>query len=326
MPSIYTTPQPIYGRILIQINFTDTAAVYARVLRILTDGTETVVRSTTAVDTSGDYMKLSGGLATLYDTEAPMDVAITYRAEGILANGTAAGTASTVGPGDVLASSETFWLSAPLRPWADQRVVLDVPQEPECVPESALFFQSMDQESRANRTTAAVVNNRKNPIAMQRIRGGIGSTLTVVSRRFIDRDHVITLNEEGDPLMFRGSAAYGIVDQYMTVQEYRVNRLTTDHKKPWRVHQMPYTEVDRPAGLAEGILGNRWDDLCDRYLTFGAANSAGITWTEVMLGYGTYVPSPTLNWFYSTIPVQYATYTALNAAFTTYEALLEGPF
>lgn len=327
MPSIYTTPQPVYGRVLIQINFTDTAAVYARVLRVAADGTTTVVRPNVATDPSGDYMKLSGGLATLYDTEAPLDVAISYTANGVLADGTtAAGTTTTVGPGDVLASSETFWLSAPLRPWADQRVVLDVPQEPECIPESAIFFQSMDVERRPNRTTVGVVNNRRNPIAMSRTRGGIQSTLTVVSRRFIDRDHVITLNDDGDPLMFRGSAAYGIVDQYMSVADYTVSRLSTDHKKPWRVHQMPYTEVDRPAGNAEGVLGNRWDDLCDRYATFAAATAAGLTWSLVVLGYGSLVPSTAQNWFYSTIPVTYATYTALNAAFPTYEALWEGPF
>lgn len=327
MPSIYATPQPVYGRVLIQVNFSDTAAAYARVLRVLADGTSTVVRANTATDTSGDFMKLSGGLATLYDTEAPLDVALTYTASGLLADGvTAIGTASTTGPGDVLASSDTFWLSAPLRPWADQRAVLNVPQEPQCVPESAIFFQSMDAEGRSSRTTVGVVNNRRNPIAMSRIRGGITSTLTLVSRRFIDRDHIITLNDEGDVLMFRGSAAYGVVDQYMSVGEYAVNRLSTDHRRPWRVHQMPYSEQDRPAGLAQGILGNRWDDLCDRYLTFAAATAAGLTWTLVDLGYGTYVPSPTATWFYADIPTNYATYTALNAAFATYEALLEGPF
>lgn len=546
MPSIYTTPQPVQGRVLIQVNFSDTAATYVRVLRMHNDGTTTAVRTNVASDSSGNYIKLSGGLATLYDTEAPLDIPLYYVADGILANGTAVtvaysglvvpgvsgsnattpdnavldiagdidlradvsmvdwtsgffatviskwnqngvnqrsyilqvtdtgfvqvawsndgtavlsavstvaipvvdgariairatldvdngaagrtivfytattaagpwaqlgapvvqagvtsifnsnavlevsghsgavgadstrytvlsiqvlnlingtqvanpdfsaqptgttsfvdaagrtwtvngtaqivhwnATASTGPPGDILPSSNEFLLSAPLRPWADQRVVLDVPQEPECVTESAIFFQSMDAESRANRTNVGTINNRKNPVSMDRIRGGISSTLTLVTRRFIDRNQVITLNENGDPLMFRGSVGYAIPDQYLSVAEYKVSRLSSDTRRPWRVHQLPYVEVDRPAGLAEGILGNRWTDLCGTYATFGAATAAGLTWTLVNLGYGSLVPSQPQNWFYANIPTNYATYTALNAGFPTYEALLEGPF
>jgi hypothetical protein len=326
MPSIFATPQPDPGRVLIEINFSDTAATFARVQRILADGTTTVVRANTSTDSSGDYMELSGGLATLYDTEAPLDIQITYTADGIDSTGAAAGTASTTGLQLVLPSGSDLFLKAPLRPWADQRVVLDVPQEPLCVPESAIFFQSMDIEVRGNRTQVNVVNNRRNPTPMTRVRGGITSQLTLITRRFIDRDHVITLNSEGDPLFFQGPADYGIPDQYMSVNDYTVARLSPDHRKPWRVNQMPYVEVDRPAGLAEGVLGNRWVDLCQRYLTFADATAAAITWSMVTVGLASNVPSVAQTWFYSTIPVQYATYTALNAAFTTYTALWEGPF
>src|SRR5262245_55772106 len=245
------------------------------------------------------------------------------------------GTAAIVGgppavsapaPGSVLASGGNLWLKAPLRPWADQRIVLNVPQEPDCVPESALFFQAMDTEARDSRTQVQVVNNRKNPISMARLRAGISSILSIISRRFVDRDNVIALNADGDPLFFEGPADYGIPDQYMSVANYTVGRLSTDHRRQWRAHAMTYVEVDRPAGLAAGVLGARWDDMCQRYATFGAATAAGVTWTEAMLGLASNVPSPQGNWFYSTIPVQYATYTALNAAFTSYTALWKGPF
>ena len=325
MPSIYASVQPVYGRVLIEINFSDTAATFARVQRLLDDGTITTVRPHTFSDSSGDYIELSGGLAVLYDTEAPLDVPLIYIADGLIGT-TAAGTATETGPGEVLASGSDLWLKAPLRPWADQRVVLEIPQEPDCLPESAIFFVSMDVETRANRTVVQVVNNRKNPIAMSRIRAGISSSLNLATRRFTDRDAIITLNEEGDVLFFEGPADYAIPDQYISVGDYTVARLTTDHRRQWRLNTLPYTEVDRPAGLAEGILGDRWADLCQKYLTFAAATAAGLTWTSVLLGQATNSPAPALNWFYSTIPVQYATYTALNAAFPTYTALWQGPF
>jgi hypothetical protein len=325
MPSIFTAVQPVYGRVLIQINFTDTAATFARVRRQLSDGTLVVVRPHTFSDSSGDYIELSGGQAIFYDTEAPLDVPLIYLADGLIGT-VAAGSATDTAPGEVLASGSDLWLKAPLRPWADQRVLLEIPQEPDCLPESAIFFVSMDVETRPNRTNVGIVNNHKNPIAMSRVRGGITSTLNLASRRFTDRDAIITLNADGDPLFFEGPAAYAIPDQYMSVGDYSVSRLTTDHRRQWRLNSLPYVEVDRPAGLAEGILGDRWADLCQKYLTFAAATAAGLTWTSVLLGLATNSPAPALNWFYSTIPVQYATYALLNAAFPTYNALWQGPF
>jgi len=327
MPSIYVTPGPVHGRVHIEINFSDTGATFARVLRVLPDGSTVPVRVNTASNSSGNYIELSGGEATLYDTEVPLDTPVTYIADGLIGT-TAAGTAtSSPASGVVVASGNNLWLKAPLRPWADQRLVLSVPQEPDCVPESAIFFVSMDTENRANRTVVNVVNNRKNPIPAQRTRGGIGSTLNLVTRMFVDRDNVITLNADGDPLMLEGPAAYGIPDQYMSVDSYSVSRLTTNHRRQFRAHSLPYVEVDRPAGLAEGILGGRFADMCQKYATFAAATAAGLTWELAVRGQGSVVPTVQGNWFYSTIPLQYATYTALNAAFpTSYTDLWKGPF
>lgn len=530
MPSIVATEQPVEGRVLIQVNWTDYPdAQYARVLRVLADGTSTPVRPHTAADSSGNYIKLSGGQAILYDTEAPLDVTITYTTDALNITGTLIGTlvaqdtftrvvaagswgttdtgqvwqgasaelsvngttglvghaaandtinnetlvpiltdceivgtigtpvlatgaslvqtlrlrkapgvnsyyhatvtwqttgvvstaiqrvpgfatlasgvadfsyagattakirfrivgttllsrtwlasgpeptdwhltatdstfasgafgvrsqrsAGNTNPGTVtmtfddisvfdltvpafastdiiLSSGNDLWLKSPLHPWADQRVVLDVPQEPDCVPESAIFFQSMTEEVRQSRTSVFGVNNRKNPIAAARTRGGIASTLALVSRRFTDRDNLIILNEPGDPLFFQGPADYGIPDRYMTVGDYAVARLSPDHRHEWRLHALPHVEVDRPAGLADGVLGNRWLDICDVYATFADAEAAGLTWTLVLLGEAALVPTPSLGLrFYSDIPVDFATYGDIPTGGRTYEDLLE---
>lgn len=525
MPTITATMQPITGHVALTLNWSDLPTVqFVRVLRILSDGSTTVVRPHTFTDSTGDYIQLSGSMAVLYDTEAPLDVPLAYRMEGLgtsagdgamldfVANDTftrvvvngwgsmtsgqtylndapdaaydVTGTVGTIqpttlddnyntwidvfelnteqvisfslntlpatdtieygldgrfidsdncyvgkvsiattgvitlsisqrlastetilatttvgvllaatsysmrfrvvdsslrvkfwltsmgepGPWDlqvtdttftingtnvgvymrnntasvahilsvdnysvnaelltaqVLASGSDLWLKSPLHPWADQRVQLSVPQEPDCIPESAIFFQAMDTEGRANRTTTFNVNNRKNPIAAARTRGGIGSTLGLITRRFTDRDNVIILNASGDPLLFQGPADYGIPDRYMTVGDYSVARLTTDHRVQWRAHSLPHVEVDRPAGLADGVLGVRWIDLCVLYETFGDAEAAGLTWFMVMLGLASLSPTPTGFRLYSDIPLEFATYGDIPTGGRTYEDLFE---
>lgn len=217
------------------------------------------------------------------------------------------------------------WLKAPLRPWADQDLSLTQPTgDPACVDGDAIFFAAMAEESRPNRTTTLVVNNRKNPIALNRIRGGIVSALRLISRTFVARDAVITLNEEGDPLFFQAPAVYGIPDRYMSVVDYTVARMSVDHRREWRVNTLPHIEVDRPAGLAAGILGNRWIDICDTFETFDDANAAGLTWTGVLLGQAADPPLVTGFRLYSDIPLDFATYADIPTGGRTYEQLLEG--
>lgn len=526
MPSIAATMQPLTGHVLLTLNWSDLPTVrFVRVLRILSDGSSTVVRPHTFTDSTGDYIQLSGSMAVLYDTEAPLDVPLAYRMEGLgtgagdgamldfVANDTftrvvvnswgsmtsgqtylndtpdadydVTGTVGTIQPtvlndnyntwvdvfelnteqvisfslntlpatntieygldgrfidsdncyvgkvsiattgvitltisqrlggvetilgtapspgvlltatsysmrfrvvdtslkvkfwltsmgepgpwslevtdttftingtnvgvfmrnntastahilsvdnysvnaelltAQTLASSSDLWLKSPLHPWADQRVQLSVPQEPDCIPESAIFFQAMAEEGRSNRTTTFTVNNRKNPIAAARLRGGITSTLGLITRRFVDRDNVIILNASGDPLLFQGPADYGIPDRYMTVGDYSIARLSTDHRIQWRAHSIPHIEVDRPAGLADGVLGVRWIDLCALYETFGDAQAAGVTWFMVMLGFASLSPSPTGFRLYSEIPLDFATYGAIPSGERTYQDLFE---
>jgi hypothetical protein len=317
MPSITVTNQPVYGRNLIQINWSDEPSVqFARVIRIASDGTEMWVRAHTFADTDGYSIELSAGLAVLYDTEAPMDVPVSYRTESDESSSTATTSQS------VLMSGNDMWLKAPLRPWADQRVTQGTPGVPDCVPEGGIYFGGMATDTRPNRSGIIPINNRRNPISAARTRGGIQSSMLYVSRRFVDRDAMIELNAPGDALLFQAPAAYGIPDHYQWVDTYQINRLSNDHRKQWRTHTMPYTEVDRPPGLAEGVLGNRWVDLCDPYATFGDAEAAGQTWTNVLLGQATNPPIPGFR-LYSDIPVDFATYADIPTGGRTYEDLME---
>lgn len=317
MPSITVTNEPVPGYNLIQINWSDIPTVlFARVIRITADGTEDYVRVNTSADPSGQYIELSAGLGVIYDAEAPMDVPVSYRTEGL-------GSATTVTTSQsILMSGNDMWLKDPLRPWADKRLTQDTPNIDGCVPESGIFFAGMDTQNRPNRTSIFTVNNARLPIPAVRVRGSITTTIQAATRRFVDRDGIIELNAPGNTLFFQSPAQYGMGDTYNSIGEYEVSRLSNDHKQEWRLHSMPMTEVGRPAGLGDGVLGTRWCDICLPYATFGDATAAGITWTDVALGQATQPPFAGFR-LYSDIPVDFATYGAIPSGGRTYEDLLE---
>jgi hypothetical protein len=314
VPAISATTLSTLGFSILSIDWTDAPTVtFANVIRTV-DGIDTVVRMHTFVDPTGAYIELSGGLAVIYDTEAPFNTPITY---------------TTTGLGSALTASITLtitnafpWLKSPLHPWADKQLVY-VPISytgPECLPGDSIVFAQMGSEVRSNRTTAFFPNNAEFPIPASRTRASIQSTLRLVTRTFTARDSIITLNAPGDPLLFQIPAVYGIPDRYMTVGDYTVDRFSADHKVQWRANTLPHTVVQSPPGLAEGVLGVRWADLCDLYVTFDDANTAGLTWTEVLLGQGV---SPPLHDFcsYDDLAAAYATYNAMTAANVDYNAL-----
>lgn len=322
MPSLTAVAQPDHGRVFLQASWGDIPAVlYAAIYRVDADGEETPVRTNTFTTTDSDYMQLSGGTAIMYDTEAPMDTPFTYITRGLGSSSTA-----TAGPITMLSSNHP-WLKSPLHPWQDKRLNLSMPlSSPFCDDEDAVFFAAMDVEARPGRTSVFPVDQRKNPIPAPRVRGGITSSLRLISRTFPARDQIIQLNESGDPLLFQtpqNPDVYGIPDRYMSVGDYTVARLSPNHKQPWRAITLPHVEIDRPAGLSDGVLGNRWADICD-YGTFGAATAAGLTWTKVLMGYASTPPTNPDFRLYSDIPIDFATYGAIPLGGRTYGGILEG--
>lgn len=319
MPTISATSQTADGRILISISWADIPTVlFARVLRTEADGTQVVVRPHTFTDSSGDYIELSGGLAVLYDTEAPMDENLTYTTEGL-------GSALTATTGTVVIASEGRpWLKSPIHPWQNKRLRLkDQLGDPDCQAGDEVYFASMADESRGAHTTVFTDRAREFPIPSTQTRGSIASSLRLISRTFEARDAVIQLNASGDVLLFQAPADYGIPDRYMAVDDYTVSRGLPDHKKPWRINTMPHVAVDEPAGLADGVLGVRWADVCDTYPTFDDAEAAGLTTTMVLMGYASSPPSNPAFTLYSNIPTTYTTYADIPAV-GTYNDLLGG--
>jgi hypothetical protein len=154
-----------------------------------------------------------------------------------------------------------------------------------CVPVTGVYFQSMGEEVYPAGGVLQRPVNRRNGIAVVRVRHGYSSTLNLATRTFVDRDAVRDLLATGDVLFLQAPAQYGIEEVYVHVPGAPGwQRLSSDHRKQWRTVGIAFDEVDRPAGLSFGVLGVRWMDLCDTYGTFASAEAAGTTWRDIMDG------------------------------------------
>jgi hypothetical protein len=194
----------------------------------------------------------------------------------------AAGSATSGGV--VVPSLGACWLKDPLRPGSNVRVDFAFDPNPACTPTEGVFFQSMDTEQRGANAVTFNVNNQAQPLVVSKTRSSITSALTLVSRTFADRDRLNTALSYGSPLLFQVPDEYGIPDQYLSVGTTTVTRILPDHRFPIRVFQLPYAAVSAPGGPMQGTVGARWQDTCNRYATWNAITSAGLTWTQVLDG------------------------------------------
>lgn len=193
-----------------------------------------------------------------------------------------AGTATST---PVLVSSlGSCWLKDPLQPANNVRVDFCFDPNPLCIPKEGVFFQSLDAETMPANSAAFNINNQANPVVVSKIRSSDQSTLTLVSRTFPDRDRLRTLLAPGTPLLWQVPDEYGSPDRYVSIGAVTITRTLPDHRIPIRIFSNPFVVVDAPGGPSAGVLGVRWQDMCNRYATWGAVNAAGITWTGVLDG------------------------------------------
>jgi hypothetical protein len=233
---------------------------------------------------------------------------------------------STVLSGTVtVASNGNMWLKDPLHPCNSTLVTLLTTQDPLCTPSIiGVVFASMDDERRAAQGSVVGRQATANPVAATRLRAGVTSALNLVSRTFASRDRILAELAPGTPLLFQTpQATYGIPDRYMFVGDVGVSRLTSDHRRPWRMLTLPYTTVDSPVGFSEGVCGARWTDSCDIYATWGAVTAAGFTWVQAMYGVLSTNPSTTTFRTWDQVNVEFASWTVLAATGKTWNDVLE---
>lgn len=111
------------------------------------------------------------------------------------------------------------------------------------------------------------------------------STLRLVTRTLPDRDALEAILATGAPLLLQLPPEYGERDQYVQVGQYTEDRLTNDHRTPWRAFTLPYVVEDAPIGPAQGPAGMNWADL-SAYPTWTALKATGKTWGDLSGGGG----------------------------------------
>lgn len=325
MPDIIATSVPVAGYVVITVNWSATPAVtFARIVRIAADGTETVVRPNTSSDPSGDYMELSGGVAILYDTEAPFDVSLTYRTDA-LSGSTATATSSEV----ILQAGGSVWLRDPLFPAGNRRITLGFNAPlPECIPGEGIFFRGMDDENFTGQTVNTAVNNRARPIPQVYVRSSQTSGLNLICRTFADRDLMVELLANGTVLRLDTPPKYGYAPRYISVGDVPVSRSSPNFARQWSLMSLPYVVVDQPAGLGFGVLGTRWADLCvangGLYNTYADATAAGITWERLLYGDASTAGFGPGYRTWAMVLTDFASWSAVNSGGRTWEDLLEG--
>lgn len=194
----------------------------------------------------------------------------------------AAGSATSAGV--TLLSLGAVRLKDPLRPGNNVRVDLLFDPNPLCIPAEGIFWQSLDVETRGANAAVFNINNQAKPVVVSKIRSAVTSTLTLVSRTFPDRDRLDVLLAPGSPLLMQVPAEYGTPDRFLSVGATTISRTLPDHRFPLRVFSLPFSSVAAPGGPMQGTVGARWQDTCNRYATWAAVNSAGVTWTQVLDG------------------------------------------
>lgn len=289
MPTLTAVQEPTFGRVRLELDFSDTpAATYLHVHRGLAagpaHGSSDVVRlhgvTADLTDAFGTWTmkRASNGRAVFYDTELPLDTNVYYRADTSQALSAASATAGPVN----IASDGAIWIKDPIRPAHDLKAtVVRDPIDPACNPAGGLYVVGFEGDSYASASGRFAVEDNPFPVVATRPRREATSSMVLVTKQLTDRDALKRLLMTGDVLLLQTPATWGYGDIYIDVADVNDNRLSRDHRRPWRQWTLPYARAEQPPGLQFGVDGARWQDLCDVYATWGDITTAAKTWFDV---------------------------------------------
>lgn len=279
---------------------------------------EVPVRVHTAYDPSGEYILLScDDTAVVWDTEAPLGVNLQYRVDGLVTGLTTTSIVVNV------ADNGENHLKDPLHPCSDIRVATCI-GDPDCVDSNpGTFYIGHSTDIRNNHSVSLLPVNAKRPVVISRQRQDPESSLRLGTQLCEDADAMVTINDPGTPLLWQSLPQYCIPDRYISAGTYEVDRLGVDQRLQVRIHTMPYVQVQRPAGPAQGVCGTRFMDLCEIYPTWDAVEAAGLTWNDLLLGNATDMFPASRRWI--DVETGFASWLAVEAGGTrTWQELRDG--
>jgi hypothetical protein len=222
-------------------------APYDSVWRVYQDGTSALLR--------GSPFLFSANNAVLYDTEAPLNTAVSYQLRACSAS--AFLTSNTV----IIESGDDGWLKDPLRPYRDIKLDNCTVHSPQCISTDAnIFFQRLGTETYASASGVFGIVGAARPNVIAQTRKDQESVLGIVSRKLSDITRVRDLLSPGSQNLLQLPTRYGWGIEtwgtdYIQVYDDTAQRLGEDMGKPYRVWSLPFTAEGPPVDVNSGGTG-----------------------------------------------------------------------
>lgn len=226
--------------------------------------TRTAADGATAAVRNGEPAVASAGGWLGNDYEAPLDQSLVYTATLTTTPFTVTSAAPVT-----LASDGRCWLGHPGRPGLNMRPLV----------------AELQLTQRTARSQVLAVFGRAKPIGQSLRRNSQEGSLMVRTSTAAEFAALEALIDDGSPLLLRAPStwvAYG--HRYIQVGDVVAERLTRVGTDARFLVTLPWIEVERPAGPAEGGAGFRWDDVIAEYATWDDLVAANATWADVING------------------------------------------
>lgn len=205
----------------------------------------------------GDLLPLSGGVATLWDYEAPYGTTSTYQVSA---------TGATSGTDTALLDVSSVWL-----------VHAGVPGQ-----SMPIAVHTVPDLTRAVEQGVFRVIGRRDPVVVS---GGArilpSGTLGVLTSTAAERRALDLLLDDASPLLLNvpDSKGWELGPCYISVGDVTETRVSRFAGEPLRVWQLPFQVVGRPSGGSQAL--RTWATVAAEYPTWADLAATGLTWAEL---------------------------------------------
>lgn len=285
MPSLTATPHPDIGAVVVTINWADVpamtgAGILAHLYRREPDGTPTEVL--------GSPTYLSGGIAVLWDTVAPLDETILYTATSPAVTGTLLSASITV------TGTGQGWLKDPAQPVND--ILLNTCPFPACPldvdnDDESVSFLRLGQAQFASASGVFPIIDAARPRTVAMTRKARTETLAILSHTLAAEARVEDILASGRNLFLQLQRKYGWAwrrwgGDYIAVADVTEERppsanMTRPHRAwglPFTLGRAPFVPTGLSGGNGVGVNGATYGDATATGRTYAQRTATGNTY------------------------------------------------
>jgi hypothetical protein len=264
-----------------------------RLYRVTPDGVRTEVRGSpfnTPTQNSGN------ATATIWDNEAPLDVALTY-----VLTSNCSTTVNATSNSVTLTSSGDGWLRDPTNPSNNIRISFADTQFDECNSTNRVVMTDWDARVYRNASGQFDILNSQRPTTVSMRRKRYDSSMFFASKTLTDVDDLEALIAPGSILLLSLPAQYGFGrpygSDYITVQDVVQGPVDTDdYQTPFRAWEVPFMLSPEPVDTNEGLTGSNgiggggatYADMTASAIgvTYATTTATGETYQQLAQGVG----------------------------------------